>query len=260
MAADPTRRVWDLPVRLCHWTLVAAVVGAYVTDRIGVSAFRYHVWCGYTVLVLVVFRVCWGVVGTRHARFIHFVRGPIATWAYLRDTLRGNHHNTVGHNPLGALMVMTLLTALALQAITGLFGNDEIFNVGPLYGYVSDARSLQLTSIHRQLFYWILAAIGLHVGAVLVHRWAYGEDLIGPMFSGRKSAKVVPAEQAIDAPLGPHAPDALSASVPMRTLASWNLAGPAGLALALLIVLAAAGVLAWIVIHAPQPAAIDSFN
>ena len=86
-------------------------------------------------------------------------------------------------------MVIFLLLLLLAQGITGLFANDEIFNTGPLYGYISDRLSLQLTSWHRRLFDWILIAVVLHVLAVIAHRVFAGHDLIGPMFSGRKPAQ-----------------------------------------------------------------------
>src|SRR6516225_11216190 len=76
------RQVWDLPVRLFHWALVAAIISAFVTNRLGVAYFKYHVWSGYTVIVLVSFRIIWGFVGTRHAQFRRFVRGPAATLRY----------------------------------------------------------------------------------------------------------------------------------------------------------------------------------
>jgi cytochrome b len=95
-------------------------------------------------------------------------------------------------------MVIFLLFALAAQGITGLFANDEIFNTGPLYGYVSDGLSLRLTSWHRRLFDWILIAVALHVAAVIAHRLFMKEDLIGPMFSGRKRANLVGEHQAIE--------------------------------------------------------------
>ena len=226
---EPVQRlVWDLPVRIFHWLLVLAIIGAYLSERIGVTAFRYHVWCGYAVLVLVGFRIAWGFVGTRHARFHNFVRGPRICLYYLLDTLRGRHRPAVGHNPLGALMVLVLLLALAVQATTGLFGNDEIFNLGPLYGYVTNARSLALTALHRRLFYWIAGAVAVHVLAVLVHRLRNGEDLVRPMFSGRKNAVRVPAGQQIQG---------------------------SRLWLAAAIVLCMAVLLAWIIVQAPEPAA-----
>lgn len=175
--------VWDLPVRIFHWALVLAVAGAFVTDWLGVAYFKYHLWCGYTVLVLIGFRLVWGFVGTRHARFLNFLRGPSAILNYAR----GRDRHGAGHNPLGAWMVVALLVGLLVQAVTGLFGNDEIFNVGPLYGYISDELSLSLTSLHRKLFYWIAAAIGLHILAAIFYRIFKKEKLIEAMITGRKS-------------------------------------------------------------------------
>ncbi|MGA3157330.1 MAG: cytochrome b/b6 domain-containing protein [Steroidobacteraceae bacterium] len=182
---DPSRLVWDLPVRLFHWLLVLAVLGSYITHRLGLSWFKYHLWCGYTVLVLVTARILWGVVGTRHARFAGFLRGPRTMWRYLTSWKKGTLH-AVGHNPLGAWMVVLLLLLLLAQALTGLYANDQISNTGPLFGYVSGRTSDQLSSWHHWIFNILLGAIGLHVIAVLVYRLVRREDLITPMFSGRK--------------------------------------------------------------------------
>ncbi|MCR6632867.1 MAG: cytochrome b/b6 domain-containing protein [Magnetospirillum sp.] len=176
------RLVWDLPVRLFHWLLAASVVGAFVTNKLGVAWFSWHAWFGYAVIVLVSFRLVWGVVGTRHARFASFVRGPAAILAYLR----GGAPATPGHNPLGALMVLALLAGLLTLAALGLFGNDDIINTGPLAGYVGKETSLLLTSYHRRLFYGIAAAVAVHVLAVLAHRVVKGENLVLPMITGRK--------------------------------------------------------------------------
>jgi cytochrome b len=210
--------VWDLPVRIFHWTLVVAIIAAFVTNKLGVAYFKYHVWCGYVVLVLVAFRIIWGLVGTRHARFRNFVRGPATIWRYLR----GRAVQSAGHNPLGALMVLTLLVGLLIQAVTGLFGNDEIFNVGPLYGYIDNELSLRLTSLHRQLFYWIAGAIAAHIIAVIAYRVFKQEKLTQAMVTGRKP------DVATD--------DAIETS---RTL------------LAVIIVVVLAALLAWLVLSAP---------
>lgn len=178
--------IWDLPVRIFHWALVIAMVAAYVTYRLGPEYFKFHAWSGYAVLVLVAFRIVWGFVGTRHARFHHFVRGP----KIIVDYLRGRERYFPGHNPLGALMVVALLAALLVQAVTGLFGNDEIFNVGPLYGYIDNAMSLRLTSLHKQLFYWIAAAVVLHILAVIAYRIFKKEKLVEAMLTGRKDGIV----------------------------------------------------------------------
>lgn len=216
--------IWDLPVRLFHWTLVVAIIAAFVTNWLGVAYFRYHVWCGYAVIVLVVFRLAWGLVGTRHARFWNFVRGPRATFGYVRDLLTGRARNFAGHNPLGALMVMLLLLALLVQSLSGLFANDEILNVGPLYAYVSNELSLRLTSLHRQLFYWLAGAAGIHVLAVLAHYLFKRENLVTAMITGRKFRAPSDTDEGIGA-------------------------GRDWLALVLVVVIAAG--LAWIVQHAP---------
>jgi cytochrome b len=199
MTEEATRRVWDLPVRITHWLLVLGIVGSYATHKAGVAYFQYHAWFGYSVLVLASFRILWGFVGTRHARFSNFLRGPRATAGYLLQVFRrdaGGPHP--GHNPLGAWMVVLFLFLLVAQGATGLFTNDEIFNLGPLYGYVSDALSLTLTSWHRRLFDWILIAIAAHVLAIVGHRTLAGHRLVGPMITGRKPAAHVPASEAIE--------------------------------------------------------------
>jgi cytochrome b len=197
MNEGPPRRVWDLPVRVVHWLLVIGIAGSYATHKLGVAYFKYHLWFGYLVVVLAAFRVLWGFVGTRHARFSSFLRGPRATGTYLLSMLQGTAPATPGHNPPGAWMVLFLLFALVAQGVTGLFANDEIFNTGPLYGYISDALSLKLTSWHRRLFDWILVAVVLHVLAVIAHRLLAGHDLIRPMFSGKKPANLVAEHDAI---------------------------------------------------------------
>jgi len=197
MSEPGSRRVWDLPVRIVHWGLVFGIAGAYTTHRLGVSYFKYHLWFGYLVVVLAAFRIVWGFIGTRHARFSSFVRGPRATWRYVAGLPGGGGHATAGHNPLGAWMVVFLLTSLFAQGVTGLFANDEIFNTGPLYGYIHDDLSLALTSWHRRIFDWLLIAALLHVLAVIAHRLFARQDLIGPMFSGRKPATLVSEHEAI---------------------------------------------------------------
>ncbi len=189
--------IWDLPVRVIHWLLVLSVAGAWATQKIPGDWFRYHLWCGYTVLVLVVTRLIWGLIGTRHARFANFVKGPPAIGGYLRALRTGAGVATPGHNPLGALMVLLLLAMLLGQAVSGLFANDEIANSGPLFGYVTVDRSNELTSIHSKLFDFLLAAIALHVAAAFGYLLVKHENLIGPMWTGRKSAGSLPPEEFI---------------------------------------------------------------
>ncbi len=181
----PGRLIWDLPVRIFHWTLALAVLGSWITYRI--EAFNWHVWFGYTVLVLTAWRIAWGFVGPRHARFASFVRSPVAIAGYARSLLRsGSAQHFAGHNPLGALMVLALLALLLLQACAGLFANDDIANTGPLYGHVSDTTSDALARVHKLLAKLIWVAVWIHVGAVLAYALLRRTNLIGPMFTGRK--------------------------------------------------------------------------
>jgi cytochrome b len=191
------RQVWDWAVRLFHWSLVAAFIGAFVTNRLGVRFFVYHLWCGYAVIALISFRILWGFFGTRHAKFMSFVRGPLVVLRYLSAEGRGRRIHYAGHNPLGAWMVLALLSALFLQAAFGLFADDEIFNVGPLSGFVSKMLSLQLTSFHRKMFYWIAAAVALHIAAVVYHSLVKREALVRAMITGGKPHFMVRPEEAI---------------------------------------------------------------
>lgn len=196
-SADPRRLVWDLPVRLIHWALVVCVIGAWLTRELEGDWFAWHTRFGYAVLVLVLTRIVWGFVGTRHALFRHFVRGPRAILKMLRPSSTEDTPTYVGHNPLGALMILALLAMLLVQALTGLFANDQVFETGPLFGYVTIDTSDRLTSIHKQLFDWLVAAIGVHVAAALFYLWFKRDNLILPMITGRKPSQQVPAGQAI---------------------------------------------------------------
>jgi len=192
--ATATRLVWDLPVRIAHWLFVLCVAGSWLTHQAGVQWFGWHRRFGFATLVLVSFRIVWGFVGTRHARFANFLRGPRAVVVYLR---RGGAEEPVGHNPLGALSVVALLALLLVQAVTGLFANDEIVNVGPFYGWVSPATSNRLTALHHANADWLLALIGLHIVAVGWYGLARRKPLLRAMVTGRKDAGRVPEGEGI---------------------------------------------------------------
>lgn len=201
--AEQRRKVWDWPTRFFHWSLVIAFVGAFVTNKLGTSYFTYHLWFGYAVIILVAFRIVWGFIGTRHARFVSFIQGPRGVLRYVSAAGRGLRTRYAGHNPLGGLMVLTLLLALGAQATLGLFSNDEIFNTGPLASLVSKQLSLALTSLHRKTFYLIAAAVGLHIVAVLAHVAVKREPLIRAMFTGAKPNELVDPDEAIRSSKGP---------------------------------------------------------
>ena len=179
--------VWDWPVRLFHWSIVALLAAAVVTAKIGGNAMEWHMRSGMTALTLVLFRILWGFAGGRHARFASFVRGPAAVIGYLRSIARPPHDLHVGHNPMGGWAVIAMLLALLAQAVSGLFSNDDIATDGPLAHLVSKGASDATTSFHH-LNAWVLAAlVAAHVAAVAFHRVALKEDLVRAMVSGRKT-------------------------------------------------------------------------
>lgn len=183
-------RVWDLPTRLFHWSLVVLVTCSVVTAKVGGLWLDWHMRSGYAILALLVFRLLWGVAGSRHARLAHFVRGPRIVLAYLR----GRHpHDGAGHNPAGALSVVAMLAVLLVQAASGLFTNDGSFTEGPLAKLVSSATGERLSTLHRWGELAIYGLVALHLAAVAWYLAVRRDNLIGPMITGdRKGVAVHP--------------------------------------------------------------------
>ncbi|CAN7267914.1 cytochrome b/b6 domain-containing protein [Pseudoduganella sp. LjRoot289] len=174
-------RVWDLPTRLFHWSLVLAVSVAVGTGLIGGDLMPVHGYAGLAIVGLVAFRLVWGVAGSAHARFLNFAPTPARLRAYFSGSWQGH-----GHNPVGALSVFALLVLLAAQAVTGLLGNDEISFAGPLARLVEESTSLRLTGLHQQLAYVLLGFMALHVAAVLAYLAVRKTNLVKPMVTGWK--------------------------------------------------------------------------
>ena len=196
-SADAEREVpvWDIGVRLFHWALLALVVTSFVTIKIGGDAFTYHVWSGYGILTLLVFRLVWGFVGGTQARFAAFVRGPGAVIGYLKGMFdRAGHRPSPGHNALGALSVLAMLAVLLFQAVSGLFVNDDIAFEGPLYKWVGKELSDRLTGLHHFNEKVILALVVLHIAAIAFHFFYHRENLVRPMITGVKRVRGAVAE------------------------------------------------------------------
>ena len=167
-------RVWDPLVRLFHWSLVALFFFAFFTGDEWKSA---HETAGYIVAGLVAFRILWGFVGSRHARFASFVRGPSAVIGFLGDTARLRARRYLGHNPAGGAMVLALLAAITVIAITGyMMETDAFWGVE----WVED--------VHEAVVYATLALVGLHVGGVVLASVEHRENLVRAMITGRKRA------------------------------------------------------------------------
>jgi cytochrome b len=144
---------------------------------------------GYAILALLVFRLAWGVAGSREARFASFVRGPRAVWAHAREVLAGSRGYPAGHNPLGGWMIVAMLAILLLQAGTGLFANDESSHEGPLAAKVSNAVVDRMSAIHGVNQWVVAGAVALHVIAIAFYQWRLKVDLIRPMVAGAVDAR-----------------------------------------------------------------------
>ena len=183
--------IWDLPTRLFHWALVVCIIGAFVSVKLGGLYMDWHVRFGCTALGLILFRLLWGFIGPRYARFTHFVRGPAAVARYLKGAAA-----PAGHNPLGALSVLALLLVIGFQAVSGLFTTDDIMTQGPLFGHVSEAVSAAMTSWHKLNEWVILALVALHIAAVLWYALVRRKRLVRAIITGKVDAKDVPAGTA----------------------------------------------------------------
>ncbi len=183
-------RVWDLPIRLFHWLLVLCIAGSFVTINLGDEFIQWHAYFGYSILTLLIFRIVWGFVGSKHARFLSFIPSKQAIFDYLQ----GRSPRVLGHNPIGALSVFALLFVLSVQVFTGLFVDDEVSFKGPLEKYVSGSVASFFSEIHEGNQVVILTLIAIHIAAIIFYKKFKGEDLIKPMISGDK--EIDPSEEA----------------------------------------------------------------
>lgn len=167
--------VWDAPVRIFHWLMVLCFAGAYLTSE-SESWKPVHTTLGYTMAGLIVFRLVWGVIGSRYARFSEFVRGPAAVAGYLRSLLQGKPQHFLGHNPAGALAIVALLMLGAATTATGWFALQE--NSGEVW-----------EEIHETFANVMLALVLVHIAAVAVSSRLHHENLVASMISGEKAGQ-----------------------------------------------------------------------
>lgn len=194
-------RVWDPLVRIFHWSLVVAFTVAWLTaDELQ----PVHEVAGYVVPALVAFRILWGFVGSRHARFAQFLRAPSAVLGYLGDMTRGRERRYLGHNPAGAAMIVALLVTLSGTAFTGWLMEDEsrLAVLSDLSGIVAPAAADDegderehaaradgtLEEVHEALANLMLLLVALHVGGVVLASFRHRENLARAMVTGDKLA------------------------------------------------------------------------
>lgn len=177
---NTTVKVWDWPVRVFHWTLAASVLGAFVTGE-NEDFERLHQTLGWVAAGSIAFRVVWGLIGTRYARFREFVRGPAQVWAYVKSVRSGQAQHFVGHNPVGAIAVIVLMVLVSLSVYTGwLLTADDVAE------WLEDAHEIAANTL--------ITVVLVHVIGVLWGSRTHGENLLKAMLTGRKTA---PSEAGI---------------------------------------------------------------
>ena len=168
-------KVWDPLVRVAHWALVASIGAAWWTRHGGE---RLHEWLGYAALALITLRIIWGFVGSRYAQFSQFVRSPRATLAYARQIAQHTEPRHIGHNPLGAWMIVALLTMVAATGFTG-----WLYTTPQFWGLEWVER------LHEWCSHLLLALAALHVGGVIFSSVRHRENLVAAMVTGTKRAE-----------------------------------------------------------------------
>jgi cytochrome b len=164
--------VWDSPTRVFHWLLVLSFAGAYATAES--ERWRLaHITLGYTMGGLVAFRVLWGFMGTRYARFVSFVRGPAAVFQYLRTLLSGKPPHHIGHNPAGAVAIVLMLVSSAAIVASG-------------WAIYNDVGGNWLGALHNASANFMVALVGAHLAGVAVATWMHRENLLRAMWDGKK--------------------------------------------------------------------------
>ena len=171
-------RVWDALVRSLHWLLAACVCVAWASGHWSSRWFEeIHHTAGYVAAAVVAVRITWGFVGGRYARFVQFVRGPRAVWAYTRELFAGREPRHVGHNPLGGVMALALLACVAGLGVSGWLSLTDAYWGDPV-----------VSGVHEVLAWALLALVMLHLAGVVFTSLRHRENLVRAMFDGRKPA------------------------------------------------------------------------
>jgi len=191
-----TVKVWDLFIRLFHWMLVAGFATAYISGEFYAS--EIHILAGYALCILLIVRIYWGFMGGRYARFSSFFFPVGETLAYVRSMFTGHSKHYLGHNPAGAMMVFTLLCILTALLTTGLATLAAIDFEGPLLfiaNRIGDETAYAFRSLHELLSNIALTLVAFHIGGAMLGSIQHRENLVKAMFTGKKAAPSIPANQ-----------------------------------------------------------------
>jgi len=197
-------KVWDISVRVFHWALVVFFALAYITGEIETETL--HAWAGYIIIGLLIYRIVWGLIGTKYARFSDFIYSPAQIMTYIKSLLTTHPKHYLGHNPAGGVMVVLLIVGLTAVSWTGLKAY-EAEGKGPLAAAPAITLSIPVAQAdddwgdhggyggkedefweeaHEAAVYFMLLLIGLHLGGVAVSSLLHRENLVRAMVTGRK--------------------------------------------------------------------------
>ena len=177
--------VWDGPTRLFHWVVVTLVVAAYVTWRL--NWMDWHAKAGYALLTLVIFRILWGFFGSETTRFSRFLASPRAAARHLAHALHPEPDRQAGHNPAGGWMVLLLLFLLFAETLTGVYVANDVADEGPFTELNPAPIANAITALHWIFWDALLAAVALHLLAIILYAVVKGHNLLLPMVTGWKT-------------------------------------------------------------------------
>ena len=179
-------RIWDIFIRIFHWSLLATFAITYLTED---DFPTLHVYAGYTMMALIVSRLIWGLIGSRHARFSSFVVKPSAVITYMKEVVQFRAKRYLGHNPAGGAMVIALLISLSMTLLFGLLTYGAAEFSGPLAGLasgVSGSSSKVFKELHEFFANFTVLLVALHVFGVLIASFQHEENLVRSMVNGYK--------------------------------------------------------------------------
>jgi cytochrome b len=186
-------KVWDLPLRIFHWLLVAGFFIAYLTED---ELLNVHVWAGYLVLALIIFRLIWGFISNNeNARFANFLCSPAKSLVYLKDVIALKANRYLGHNPAGAAMIAMLIVSLLMTVASGLIVYAADQNLGPLAGMVNISNEKFWEEAHEIAANSTLVLVFVHVAGVVFESVIHRESLVKAMLSGYKKSNTMDVDK-----------------------------------------------------------------
>ena len=183
--------VWDWPTRAFHWSLALTFLGSWITAEAGLEWASTHMFLGYMMLSLLLFRILWGFVGTRHAKFSSFLVSPRVFFSSLQNLFSRRSEDHIGHGPSGGWATVLIISVLLVQAISGLFISDDIFNDGPYHGSVSEGVASFMANMHHLNFNLILCLVALHLSAIGWFQFGKNQALTKAMLLGKTKGPAV---------------------------------------------------------------------